>query len=220
MVERKTLATAAATAAVGAATGALISQALAKPAGPTIYIADEKFKEDLLKLGESIAEKMAERFLAKIGRTRISMTFPEIVQALTEQGYVTVGSFARSAYLQPGQKVIFEEKVPPGRVFVLSAAKIDTGPDHANAVALYFDSTRPQMTDDSMISSRYSSMIYYWQMGMFLKCEKFMRVEVQNISNVQSFYSYLIVYGWVEAHVWKKLVEHFFRVFRMEVLRE
>jgi hypothetical protein len=210
MVERKTLATAAATAAVGAATGALVSQALAKPS-PAIYIMDEK------TLGAMI-EKAAEKFLAKIGRTRISMTFPEIVQALTEQGYVTVGSFARSAYLQPGQKVIFEERVPPGRVFVLSAAKIDTSPNHANAVALYFDSSRPQMTDDSMISSRYSDMIYYWQMGMFLKCEKFMRVEVQNISNTQSFYSYLIVYGWVEAHVWKKLVEHFFRVFRMEVL--
>jgi len=221
MVERKTLATAAASAAVGAATGALISKALAGAEGaPHIYILDEKFKEDLLKAGESAAEKMAERFLAKIGRTRITMTFPEIVQALAEEGIVNVGSFTRTAKLAAGQKVVFEERVPPGRVFVLSAAKIDTWPDMANSVALYFDSDRPRMVDDAMITSRYSNMIYYWQMGMFLKCERFMRVVVQNISNSQSYYSYLIVYGWVEAQVWKKLVEHFFKIFRAEVLEK
>jgi hypothetical protein len=221
MVERKTLATAAATAAVGAAAGALVSQTLAKPAGPTIYIADEKFREDLLKLGESIAEKMAERFLAAIGRTRISMTLPEIVQALTEQGYVKVGAVSRTASLLPGQKVVFEEKIPPGRVYVVSATKITTSPDGANSMAFYFDSNTPSMTDDAMVSDTYANMLYFWQMGVFLKCERFLRAEVQNITaDKQSMFKFFSIYGWVEAHVWKKLVDHFFRVFRMEVLKE
>jgi hypothetical protein len=153
-------------------------------------------------------------------RTRLTVTLTEIFQALIERGVAEVTGFTRSAVLAPGQTVIFEENVPPGKVYVVAAVKINSSPNHANAFAFFFDTDTPKLVDDSVIQERYDGTFFFLPMGALLTARKFIRTRVVNISNTQSFFSFFAVAGFTDATTWRRLSESYFRIFKQEVFGE
>jgi hypothetical protein len=165
---------------------------------------------------EEIVEKVIEK-LEKLRRTRLTLGFPEVAQVLAEKNLIRYGGVTRSVRLSPGQIAVFEEKPPLGKVLLFTSVKVDLYPDEALAFAMFVDSDTPCMTDDAMVKSRYENMIYYWQMGMFLKCEQFLRVVVVNTSDTEpAFYSYLLVIGVMEKRIWDKIVSRYYEAIREE----
>jgi len=213
MAEKEKVGLTIAGATLGAVTGATLSTLLAQKPQTVIYIADEKFKEELVK---SI-EKAVERGMATLGKTRIAMTLPEIAISLMGEGlaepFVSVMTFS----LNPGQTVVYQYDIPKGKVYIVGAVKVDTDPDLVNSIMLYFDSDKPKFTDPAATSSRYASMIYFLSIGTFLKAEKFFRLVVKNNSSTTtSTFSFMSIWGVVETTVWKKIVEKYFKVMREE----
>ncbi|MEM1548909.1 MAG: hypothetical protein QXM02_07830 [Thermoproteota archaeon] len=212
MVEKEKVGLAVARATLGAVTGATVST-LPSQKAPTIYIVDEKFKEELAK----ILEKAVEKGMASMGKTRIAMTLPEITMALMAEGLMEPYSTVKTFTLNPGQTVVYEGYVPKGKVYLAGAVKIDTDPDLVNSVAFYFDSDVPRFVDPAVTSSRYRDMIYYINIGTLLKVERFFKVVVKNNSpTTTSTYSFMFIWGAVETTVWKRIVEKFFKVMREE----
>jgi len=156
--------------------------------------------------------------VAQSGRTRLAVTLREITITLAEMGLLEPLGFSRTLTIPPGGTVVSQENVQPGKVIVVSAIKIESYPDHANAFFFYFDRDDiPRFYDQDVVQRRYDDYLMFFDLGMLLKASKFLRVVVTNTSTVPSTFSFTTLYGVVDSLTWDVLVAKYFRTVRDEI---
>ena len=202
--------------ATGTVAGVALSQLFAKPpqAVTVTCTLDEKFKQDLIDaISKAVANAVAKMAVAT-GIAMPAIMFKELLQVLEEENLIKSKRLVRTLQLQPGQVAVIEERVPTGKIYVFYAEKIETSPEYANAMYMYVDSEVSRFSDTAMVQSRYASLINYLDLGILVKAERFLRIEVTNTSQSESVFSYMLVYGEFDSEIWGIVSNKYFKAVR------
>jgi hypothetical protein len=158
-----------------------------------------------------------EDFLAKVGRSRLSINFLELTTVLTQRQIVKPFFTIDHIPFQPNSSITINNFIPLGQVSIVAEVRLSVSQDNAFAMIVQLDNDEPVFNDPTVRNETYQFPVNFFHLGDLLPA--FYKVTITITNNTSAPQTvHLAQFGVrMGKPFWDTLVAKYFEVIEGEI---
>jgi hypothetical protein len=158
-----------------------------------------------------------EGFLAKVGRTRLSINFLELITVLTQRKIVKPFFTINHIPFPPNFSITINDIIPLGQISIVAEVRLAVSQDNAFAIIVQLDNDEPVFNDPTVRNETYQFPINFFNLGDLLPAFYKVTTTITNNTSALQTVHLAELGARLGKPFWDTLVAKYFEVIEGEI---